>query len=414
MDFWNAHLQSPKSLAPGPDYAPAIVVYPDKAFTLVITSTQLQMTIGGDPVNLTFTGETLETLAENITTLSEAVTANAVNRSHQLLSGQLFYDGEMTPDGGHIIRLKGHIVRYSEETRIRPLLPYPDDRSRPWWPRIDRGNVWVETNGVRYLFGVPEYNEQEWSSYFGAPFIDVFGVRGQIIDEKTIRVPFKPIFWYQDNIRIEVNGVQTGSNLIADVDTHNGFIKLTGPVIPQDRLYLDYTYRESSLLYKDVNLNPSPGHNPAIVDQAVLIYLVPEASSLGHERTHTVRHVVGKTIVGALTAIPRATEPALIVGAYQVRPTTVLDDLEVTDTRRFGGGLSEHRFDEAIGVNRDMHSLTDWGRYDGTPFPGAQSGILKLPRSLMDSIDKDLAEQLVKKHFAAGGALLLDFTEDLE
>lgn len=414
MDFWNPHLQSPKFLAPGPDYAPALAIYCDKSFTLVVTSTELQMVIGGDAINITYTGETLETLAERITTIGDAIEANPLNRSHQLTSGQLIGSTDLTPDGGHIVRLKGHIVRYTEETRIRPRMPYPDDRSRPWYPRVDRGTVWLRSNGIKFLFGVPEYNEQEWSGYFGAPFMDVFGVRATVRSEKVIQVPFRPIFWYRDNMSIRVNGIPTGANLIEDVDIHNGLIRLNAPVIRQDKIYLNYTYREDCLIYKAVNLNPSPGHNPGVVDQTVLIYLVPEYSSIGGERKRTVRHVIGKTVIGAMSSIERTDEPALIVGAFQVRPTTVLDDLEITDVRSFGGGVAPPRWTQAVDKNREMHSLTDFGRYDGTPFPGAMSGVLKVPRSLLDTVDADHAEQLMKKHFASGGALLLEFTEDLE
>lgn len=410
--FAHPHLESPAFLAPGKRSAPAVSIYCDKAFTLTVTSTKIQMTIGGSPVEVDYVGHTAESLAERIGTLSNAVSANPLNLTHLMPADFLYHDGERTADGGYVIRMEAHVVRYSEETRIRLLPPHPDDRSRPWWPRVDRGNVVIDKNGVRYVFGIPEYAEQEWSVYFGPPFVDVRGVQPEYLGEKLIRLPFRPIFRHRDNIEITVNDIPTGSALIEDVDCRNGFVRLNSPLIAQDRISVSYVYREDALIYKGVDLNPSQGNNPAIIDRAVLIYLVPESSSQGAARASTVRHTVGKTIVGALTAILDSDEPALILGAYQVRPATALDELTVTDVRRLGGGLSEHRFDEAAAMNRQMHSLSDWGRYEGTPFPGAQSGILTVPRSLLDTLDADHVEQLVRRHMAAGGVLLVDFSDN--
>ena len=409
MNFWHDHLQNPREIAPGKDYAPALAIYSDKDLTLTVSSTQIDMTIGGEQVTVDYVGETLESLAARITASSQAVIANPLNRSHLLEAGILTYEAELTPDGGAVVRIFGHIVRYEEETRIHSMLPYPSDRSRPWYPLIDRGNVVVERAGVRYIFGIPEYANQEWSTYFGPPFVDVFGVKPVVLSQRKLRVPFRPIFWYRNNISLIVNDIPTGATMIDDIDVNNGFIYLNSPVLPQDKILLEYTYREDRLIYKNVNLNPSIGHNPGVLDRTVLLYAIPEVTALGHTRDRAVYHVIGKTIVGAVSAVPVSDEPVLILGAYQVRPTTVIQELELKDTRRSGGGVRLERHDESLAKNREMHSYTDFGRFDGTPFPGAFGGVLTLPHSLLDRIEEDHIGSLVEKHLAVGGTILLDF-----
>lgn len=413
IDFTSPFLQNPKELAPGPDFAPALAIYFDQAGTLTISASQIEITVGGDTVTINFIGKSLEQVASEISVASPAVSCNPLAVVHALESDELIDNEELTADGGRILRMKRHIVRYQEETRIRALPPYNEHRFRPWYPRVDRGQVKVRRQGVDYVFGVPEYAEQEWSTYFGAPFVDVGSERAQFIDAKTIRLARTPIFWYRRNIAIEVDGIPMGSAIVQDVDVYNGFVKLTTAVSAEKRILVNYTYREAGLIYKQVNLNPSMEHNPMVVDHVVVLYVLPEADSLGHTRSSTVRHTVAKTIVGAISAIPRSSEPTLVLGAYQVRPTAVITDLQVRDSRSRGGGIKEGQVEEAIKRDVEVRSFADIGQYDGISFPAAGAGVLTIERDFLDSIPQDLAERLIHKHVAAGGLVVLNPVETL-
>ena len=275
MNFAEPFLLNPRSLAPGRNYAPALSIYHDRDASLVVTSTQIQITIGVVVVNISYVGKSVDQIVSEICVASSAVTANALNRSYLMKSGFLFYNGEKTADGGFVVRMRAHVVKYEEETRIRPLPPYPESRILPWYPRVDRGSIVLRRQGVDFLYSVPEYASQEWSTYFGFPFVDVVGERPTYVSQKILRTARRPVFWYRRNITLNIDGIPFGSSIIDDVDVNNGFIRLTTAVQPDARVFVDYTYRENTLVYKGVDLNPSRNHNPNAVDQTVLLYLKP-------------------------------------------------------------------------------------------------------------------------------------------
>lgn len=408
MNLTSPHLQHPKHLAPGKDFAPALAIYHDKAATVTVTSTQVVIVIGGGTVTVDYVGKSLEQVAAEISASSEAISCNALNVVHLLPSGYLFHDGDETPDAGKIVRMRGHVVRYQEETRIRALDPYPETRARPWYPRVDRGSIKVKRQGIDYTFAIPEYAEQEWSPIFGVPFVQASGERPKIVSQKILRVAKTPIFWYRNNISMTIDGVPFGPDKIEDVDIYNGFIKIKVPVSEANKVVIDYVYRETTLVYKEVNLNPSMQHNPGVIDHVVLLYVLPQSDSLGHTRTSTVRHSIGKTIVGAITAMPDIGEPTLVIGAYQVRPTSVIEDLKVTDTRTEGGGIREAEIPDAIKENEELRSLADVAKYDGIPFPGGAGGVMRLERATVQQVGEELVGRLVHKHLSSGGIIVLD------
>jgi hypothetical protein len=412
----SSHLDMPAHMLQSRTFSPALAIYLDLAGTISISQAThtISITTNSTTYSFPYVGLTLAELAREISSASGFIHCNPLAESGPLNGGFLYIDSveDLTVDGAQIVRMRGFNVRYIEETQIRALPPYSESRLLPWYPLIDRGSISVSKDGVRYLFSVPDYYSQEWSTTFGRPFVDQLGVKTDFIDSKTIRVPRTPIFWFRNNLGLRVNNAPTGASLIQDVDIHNGLIKLKVPVDKGDAIFADYTYREDRLIYKGININPSVEHNPAIVDQTVLIYLVPTISSTGQERTATVNHIVAKTLSGALASIPQTSEPTLVVGAFQVRPSGVINDLSVTDTRTRGGGIKPEYYERALKYNREVFSTADTGRWDGVPFPGAATGILRLPKSILDTYDADFVETMVQRHLAVGGSLLIDYVDD--
>lgn len=418
IDFSNPHLQHPTSLAPARDFAPALSIYidTDDTWSLQVTDAHVNITFTtADDVSVLYIGRSLEEVASEISASSTAVKAHAHAVIHALRADYLFYDPpDVTPDGGVVLRMRSHIVRYTEETRIHALKPYEDHRLNPWYPLVDRGNVVIHKDGVRFVYSIPEYQDQEWDPYYGAPFVRRIGERARFINPKTIQVPRRPLFWYRNNIAITINSQPVGMSIVNDVDIHNGVILLKADVAQDDSIFVDYTYREKRLVYKGVNLNPSMEHNPGIVDQAVLLYMRPTVSSVGQERTQTVFHKVSTTISGAISQIESTTEPALIIGAFQVRPNGAIEDVDVTDTRTRGGGVKDERLEGAVMRNSEVQSVADHARYDGFPFPAPMSGIMRLPTSVKDTLGEEYIDRVVARHLALGGNVLLEFTDDLE
>jgi hypothetical protein len=401
------------TLFPTKNYAPGLAIYLDSPGSIVVTSTDIEITSGVTLHVIPYVGKTIEEVSAQISTSSSAFDANALNRSGALLAGSLYLDStsDVTMDGGQIIRIKGHILRYSAETRLRALAPYHENRLLPWYAKVDRGSLSLKYHGVRYLFSVPEYYTQEWSLLFGQPYVDQFNVQLDYIDVNTVKAPKTPIHWVKNNFGIVINGVPLGGSIIKDIDVHNGLVKLNTPIDRTDDIRANYVYREDYLIYKDLNLNPSPEHNPSIVNQTAVLYLRPYAKEGNIKRVRTVYHSVSKTLTGAVTAITQNDEPVLIMGAFQVKPSGIVQDFSLTDTRTRGGGIKEEKYDTALTQNREAYSVADFGRYDGVPFPAAASGVLSLPRSVLNRVTDEYIEATIKRHLAVGGRVLIDYRD---
>lgn len=412
MDYASPHRVHPTSVLQGENYAPALAIYVDvDTQSVAVTATEVQVTVGPNTVTVNYVGKSLEDVAVEISASHRSVVASALQTGFTLTSGSLYLGTRSTPDGGFVVRIKAHGVRYTAETRIRTLLPYFDARTRPWYPRVDRGSVVVNKNGVRYTFSVPEYQDQVWSPRYGAPFVDQNGVRPIRLSPTVLQVSRTPVLWDGHNVFLSIDGNPLGPSIISDVDIHNGFLYLSTPLPSEAQVVATYTYEERSYVYPRVNLNPSVEHNPNIVDRTVLLYLLPFHASTGRSRSTTLHHAFGQTIAGAMESISQSEEPVLILGAYHVRPMGGALDITHRDTRVRGGGIDQEKYDDALRRNPEVQSVSDAGRWDGIPFPAAAGGVLILPRTLLDTYDADFIQKVADRHLAAGGHILLDFED---
>jgi len=415
MSFTSPHKVVPVHLLGSSAYSPALAIYiSNDTADVTIDATDINVTVGVDMLSFPYIGKSLDELSQDISIASQAVHCNPLAKAYQITSNELIItSGEMTSDGAFVVRMNSHMINYTEETRIRALPPYPEPRAMPWYPRVDRGYVTFDKDGVKYLFSVPEYDAQQWSFHYGKPFVTERGVRPFSIKGKQLRVTRSPVYWRDHNIKISVNGIVAPRSMIEDVDENNGILFLSTALNPEDAIVLDYVYEEKSLVYRRMNLNPSVDHNPGIMGSTVALYLLPTASSLGRTRSATVHHSIGSSVTASIQAIPyTGPDPILVIGAYQVRPSGALLDVNVRDTRVRGGGIHPEKYDDALKANTEAYSATDAGRWDGIPFPAAASGVLRLPRSMLDQYSEDWIQQQVERHLAVGGNILLEFTNE--
>jgi hypothetical protein len=360
---------------------------------------------------VTYTGKSLLEVAEEISTSSQEYEAVALNDVTYLSSGDLVKVGTTTHfDGGYIVWLEGHVVKYTEETRVRLLPPYSNDPRAPWFGRIDTGEFVKDYKGVRYVFSVPEYDKQEWSIYHGKPFVDQVGIQARKLDGKTLRVPRTPLYW-RGNITISINGVVQATSVIRDVDEFNGLIFLAREVEERDLVKVSYVYREKTFVYRDINLNPTINHMPQFVGQFILYYLKPAYDSLGRIWSQTVYHSVAPTLEGAISQIPIDDVPIVLLGALLVRQVSTIDEVVLTDTRSRGGGVKEDLYDEAVKVNRHMLAATDRGTWDVVPYPGNAVVVIDIPASLKDAVSVNEIRDRVRRHIAFGVEPVLEFRE---
>jgi hypothetical protein len=400
---------------PAATRAPGLAIYGTTSIDagdVVVGSTTIQLTDGANIITVTYTGKTLKQVAQEISTNSQQYEAIALNEVAYLAADDLLLVADdTTPDGGLVVRLRGHVIRYREDLRIRLLPPHNDDPRRPWFARIDTGQVVKVHKGIRYLFRIPEYDDQPWSTLYGKPYVDQSGVQPLRIDARTLQVPRRPIFWHRGNVVVNVNGVRQSTNMVEDVDEHNGFIFLSRPVEQQDVVQVAYVYREQTYIYPDINLNPTTNHMPQFVGQFVLFYLKPAADSIGRTWLRTVLHSAAATLEGAISQIPNEDVPVMLLGALAVRQVNTIDEVKVIDTRSRGGGLYPDKYQHSVKVNRHMMAVTDRGNWDGVPYPGNAVVIVDLPASLKDALEVGEIRQRVQRHVAMGVEPVLDFRE---
>jgi hypothetical protein len=319
---------------------------------------------------------------------------------------------------GILIRCKKIAVKHKDQSNIKVLPPYADDKSLPWYPRILNGSFSQKYNNKLYHFYIPEFNNQSWSTLYGKPFKDVIGATPVPIDKSVYRLPRFPIYWNGQNIAIYNNDIPLSNTIIQDIDINNGILYLDPQTSLDQDVSIDYVYLENSYVYKDVNINGHFSQNPFILDKFVIIYMVPvEATTVANKRT--VFHVIGDSIESAIDSIiaPEGT-PIAIIGAYNIQSIVASDKINILDTRSKGGGLKKSsgptsaifNIDNPIlpdtveieEIYSDSYRFWDIGNIDGEAYPAAAAVSVELPEELKEVLDITEIKKKASKFIAAG------------
>lgn len=316
---------------------------------------------------------------------------------------------DRTVDGGIIMRGLGHVVRNLESTRIRLLPPYNDDRHVPWHVVVNNGWVTKQWRGGTWKFTVPEYPDQTWSLKYGIGFVDVDDEVAAYVGPQAVRVSRTPIHWDRKNLTLKVRGKVLPDSAIRDVDVNNGIVYLNRDVADNETVLATYTYEEPGYIYRGIDLNPTEFHNPAIMDQWVVFYLLPHIGPDGYIRDDCLQHVQSNTLAGAIRTIPPVDEPIIILGAIQIRDTSEPTDVQVTDTRTRGGGVKWDRRDDATRYTREVLSASDVGFYDGKPYPAGLALFVTLPQELKETFTDAELDAIVKRFVEYGTYCFLEF-----
>lgn len=413
--MWSPHDKIPPHLLTGlrDSKAPVIsIYYTGDSPNIDLTGTVLTLTEGATQVQIDLDGKSTVEVIGLITKTATAYTARNLLDVRNLGTVGLTLDlNDRTIDGGIILRSSAHVIKKLEETKIRLLSPYHDDRHLPWHVVVNRGHFSRDYNGSQWEFSIPEYYDQTWSSTYGKGYMDLEDVVAERISPRAIRVPRVPILWDRGNITITVRDVIQPSNTIRDVDIYNGIIFLNREYDDNDVIMVSYTYREDGYIYDGVNLNPTEFHNPAVIDRYILFYLLPFIGPNGPIRGRCIYHTEGATLGAAVSAIPSTEEPVMLLGAVQIRPTTRLDMVQLTDTRTRGGGVKDADWDKALARNREIMSVADHGFFDGHPYPGNMALFIDLPKSIRDLYETNEIDTLARKFVAYGSYLFIDYVE---
>lgn len=309
---------------------------------------------------------------------------------------------DRTPDNGLILRVRSHSVHYLEQSRIRLLPPYFATSKDPWYARIQTGTITVPKDGILYTYSVPEYDKQTWSLEYKKPYISVRGELARVISDKVIRVSKSPILWNKNNILIEVDNLAFPSANIEDVDRWNGLIYLNKSIPTNSSIAVSYTYKEDSLIYKDINLNGSVNQNLSVLGSVILYYLVPWKGTDGTLNEKTVRHIVAPTVADAMQAVPGYRYPIIPLGAIYIRESSSIEDLNIVDTRTLGGGIPIEDTEDIHTKLPESNFYWDNNIWDGISYPGNASIIMSIPEYISDKFDPILLKNLLTQYLAAG------------
>lgn len=330
---------------------------------------------------------------------------------------------EKTLDGGIIVRIGKLMARHVEKARIRLLPPYAEDPSLPWHPRVDPGRFTTHVGTGTLEFSLLEFPYQNWSIKYGAPFKNMVGERGSIVDRKTIQVSRGPIAIDHPDFVLTVEGI-SWTHRIEDFDAENRLIFLTQALPARSMPEVSYIYKERSFVYPLVNLNPHKRWgNQEIAGKYVAILMHPVTDSeIGpgfdnfYGQNRTVFHRVFSTIED-LEAFMLSNsefnnpEQLFLVGYYYISEGDP-DRVQINDARRRGGGLRRDiTFENAFMKNPAIGGYYDIGYWDGVPF-ATTACIVKLPSYVRDRLTDTEILAAVTKHMAFGTLPVIKFVDD--
>lgn len=424
---------------------------PIPGIALVSDATYIEVTVDTTKINLidsigssqdfTYENKTVDEVVSNINNSGFDIKAYKMCNKGELKSGDFIsfsskQFGQQTSfehvdqiKNGCLLRLKDYGHKLPKKFHFQLLSPYNTGPLMPWYPRFEVGNLTLIYKGNQYVFSVPEYYTQPFSVKYGAPYVDIEGEVPTSIDGKVIRLARRPIYWNENNIQIYSGNTPISQDVIKDVDIYNGIIYLKDDVrIPNPLVF--YTYVEKTYEYKHLNVNCHIDQQPDLLDKVVIFYLTPSESPIPTNYEHTINHIVGSSIEGAINNIPYddPNVPIYVLGAYIIKQPKTANSVTFMDTRTLGGGLygprkspteymwsklenKKERERAEILEKSYWHSkdLTDIGTWDGVPAPSNSCILVGLPENIKGMMSVDELRKKVESNVAMGTYPVIDY-----
>jgi hypothetical protein len=426
---------------------PCIALYPknssDTKLLVLANSTTVNIRYIASTTStypISYVGKSIETVVQEINALNIPIRALALSEIEVLSNGDLISTGgsyslipgdftvhDRITERGVVLRCKKIAIKHKSSSKIKLLTPYLEDPSLPWYPRILNGSFSQKYKGDLYHFYITEFDKQAWSPVYGKPFKDLNGIQPSYVDVGVYQLPRFPVYWNGENIVVYNGKVPVSSNVVTDIDINNGLLYLDSSFNPGENFSLDYTYLETSFVYKGVNINGHFSQNPYILDKYVVIYMIP-AESRNTINKQTIFHVIGDSVDQAISNITLEDPslPVAIIGAYNIQQLFSSDKISILDTRSKGGGLKRingpvspvHHFDNVIESNevpieniyQESYRFWDIGNIDGEAYPGAAAIAVDLPEDLQEILPINDIKAKATKFAAAGVYPSIKFT----
>lgn len=398
-------------------------------YTVSVTTTRVTLTSGAVSFSVTYSNKSIAKVAQELSNSPFPIEVRPLANIQKLSTGEMVStisplqipDGFDTINrslngGSAILRCKRYGLNYDNSAVFNLKAPYFGNSTLPWFARISSGTFSQRYKSNIYHFGMPEYNDQVWSSSAGKPYIDVEGEQANFISQYAIKLAKAPVFYKNNIIFTNSSGERIySSSLIKDVDTINGIVYLDQSVsLPKD-LLVYYTYYEKNLIYKGINLNGHFSQNPYILNKYIVFYALPIKSSVGGHRSKGIYHSVGSSITDAIYSITveNTNEPLTIIGAINVQSSTSYDDISIVDTRSYGGGLTTDELGKATEKKfKESQYFFDIGRVEGIPYPGTAAIVLDIPSELKEVLTISEIRDRASKFIAAGVYPVMSITNE--
>ncbi|MHA2069970.1 MAG: hypothetical protein ACXABY_36865, partial [Candidatus Thorarchaeota archaeon] len=365
--------------------APAIALY--GTGTATVTSTLIDFA-GGNSVQISTTGDyrPIADVVADINAMNVPAVARALSDHDEAKLTEAVYT---IIEPGVVIRHDQHAhVRYEEKFRIRALRPSAQDALSPWFPRISDGSFVRNLGDAAgpYRYDNRDYDYQVFSTGL-PPYKDVSLEEPTRLDGRRLQVSRRPLKSKND-ITIFVDEIED-TTLLDQVDLQNGILFLSRAIQPDQNIDVSYIYEERNLVYQDINLNPTLQHSPDNLNKFIGIYIIPrEFLGAGHSFERTIYHMVRDTAQEIETDVPAlllsdgSPAQAKLLGIYRVVQTEVPSDIDIIDTRSWGGGLRSD-VDPRDVQQPETQFYADLGaHFDGQPFPDSGTIIIELPEAI--------------------------------
>jgi hypothetical protein len=307
---------------------------------------------------------------------------------------------------------------------------------------------------VLYEYAVPEYQYQIWYTAYGKPYVGIINEKAEALSEKTIQLRRSPLYIDPDRVvgnttdpgfppsglmSVYVNSEYVPQSSILDWDSENGVVTVANKLTQRDDISVSYVFREDYVEYPGfagsggvhalnydpqdtfhpLDLNPTPSHNYWMYASGVVAYMFlrPYASISDSTGSRTTLNT--EALYHNLTGVPNSTHD-FNLGSVSLGPNCRVTDVQVTDVRNRGGGLSKigvKDLDNVKTVQPETEFFWDVGYFDGQAVPTNGVIVVRIPRYVLKSeggrFNEDEVRQKVLKHMPLGGYPIIEYIDEL-
>jgi hypothetical protein len=160
-----------------------------------------------------------------------------------------------------------------------------------------------------------------------------------------------------------------------------------------------------------LDLNPTPDHSYGMYASGVIAYIFAEPY-INVDLFTTIKYT---TLYHNFTGTPNSPYD-FELGSISLGPHCKIEDIQITDVRNRGGGLSKlgiANIDKVLEVQPEAEFFWDVGYFDGQAVPSNGTLVVRIPKTVLTSnggqFTEDDVRQKVLKHMALGEYPILEF-----